>query len=108
MASEQERFLTGAIEAWMGEPDAIPKLVTTNYRLHAEKYEAMADNARLQALLAERDAEIVRLVDAGQAYIDAYDAALKALPHDERAEERCHTERYNLRAALAARGEGEF
>ena len=73
----------------------------------AAKYLAL-ENERLTALLAERDAEIVRLVDAGQAYIDAYDAALKALPHDERAEERCHTERYNLRAALAARGEGEF
>lgn len=68
--------------------------------------ERITEVARLQALVSEQAREIARLVEAGQAYIDAYDAALKALPNDERAEERCHTQRYNLRAALAARGAG--
>lgn len=60
--------------------------------------------ARLQALLAELDAEVARLREAAQAYIDAYDAALKAPLQYAQAEEYCHAQRYNLRAALAARG----
>ena len=59
---------------------------------------------RLTARLAERDAEVARLVGAAQAYIDAYDAALKAPLQYAQAEEYCHAQRYNLRAALAARG----
>lgn len=70
--------------------------------------EMVSENARLQALLAERDAEVARLREAAQAYIDAYDAALKApltpMVHHPPAEEYCHTQRYSLRAALAARG----
>ena len=60
--------------------------------------------ARLTALLAELDAEVARLREAAQAYIDAYDAALKAPLQYAQAEEYCHAQRYNLRAALAARG----
>lgn len=59
---------------------------------------------RLSALLAELDAEVARLREAAQAYIDAYDAALKAPLQYAQAEEYCHAQRYNLRAALAARG----
>lgn len=65
---------------------------------------AEAEVARLQALLAERDAEVARLREAAQAYIDAYDVALKAPLQYAQAEEYCHAQRYNLRAALAARG----
>ena len=70
--------------------------------------ELSSEVARLQALLAERDAEVAWLREAAQAYIDAYDAALKApltpTVHHPPAEEYCHTQRYSLRAALAARG----
>lgn len=104
MASEQERFLTGAIEAWMGEPDAIPKLVTTNYRLHAEKYEAMADNARLQALLAERDAEVARLREAGDALYELVSVARPGATGTNVQTAREWTALALWRAALAARG----
>lgn len=67
MASETERFLTGAIEAWMAEPDAIPKLVVTNYRLHSEKYELMATDARLTAENAALAERVRALEEAGQA-----------------------------------------
>lgn len=68
----------------------------------ARHFKAKADS--LTALLAERDAEVARLREAAQAYIDAYDAALKAPLQYAQAEEYCHAQRYNLRAALAARG----
>jgi len=69
--------------------------------MHRECSQTIAAmKARLDAL----EAEVARLREAAQAYIDAYDAALKAPLQYAQAEEYCHTQRYNLRAALAARG----
>ena len=49
MPSDMDRFLSLAVKAWMDEPDAIPKLVSTNARLHAEKAAIWSERERLTA-----------------------------------------------------------
>lgn len=63
MSDDGQQFFSAAVDAWMAEPEAIPKLVITNYRLHCE-------NATLTSQLAARDAEVARLREALGQYSD--------------------------------------
>lgn len=65
MASDDgQAFFAAAVGAWMAEPEAISKLVSTNYRLHCEKYALMAENASQAARIAALEAENKALREA--------------------------------------------